>query len=249
MQAQYCENFTGYLVGVRAKEAIVIRTRCKQWDCPYCAEQNARQWRAIIIDAINKIGGEWYMMTLTAHKNATKRATSLKNIQSGWGKLSDRIRRIADKKAAYVRVYETHKNGRVHFHALTNWTPLDYKPPKIKSDPGSRWLKDNAVQCGMGHQVKIELIHGHAGLAAAYVTKYLTKSLAKLPPGVRRVQTSQDFRQPTDMTPSEYSWTVHEELYTRDLMELWSRGIDVIDLQLNLLITLDDCIRDFYEPS
>lgn len=188
------------------------------------------------------------MLTLTAHQNATKRITSLKNIQSGWKLLVDRMRRIHGGKFAYVRVYETHKNGRVHLHAMTNWLASDYKPPKIKSDPGSRWVKDNAVQCGLGHQIKYELIHGHAGLCAAYVTKYLTKHLAALPEGTRRVQTSQGFKQPTEMNSSEYTWTVHETLFARDLMQIWSTNTNVLDIQLNHIITLDDCEGGFYDP-
>jgi hypothetical protein len=246
---EICENFTGWLVGSKPHETIVTRLRCKQWTCSYCAEQNARQWRAIIIDAVNKIGGQWYMLTLTAHRNATKRATSLKNIQSGWKLLIDRMRRINGGKFDYVRVYETHKNGRVHLHAMVNWIAPDYKPPKIKSDPGSRWIKDNAVQCGLGHQVKYELIKGHAGLCAAYVTKYLTKHLAVLPEGTRRVQTSQGFKQPTDMKPSEYTWTKQERITDRELVFLWTEGITVIDMQLNSVITLDDCPNGYYEPT
>lgn len=248
---KHCDNFRGYLLGFLKNEVIIVRSRCKQWSCAYCAEVNAKQWRAIIFDAVTKIGGDWFMMTITAHRNARTRKNSLKNLQNGLNRLMKRIQRqLPDGfKLHYVRVYEPHKNGRVHAHFLINWRPKDYKTPRKKSDPGSRWLKDAAPACGLGHQVKIELLNGGAGLAAMYVTKYMTKSLEMLGDGVRRVQTTQGFKQPTDVNPSVYEWRVQEELLERDLFTLWRMGLTVIDIAHKHTITTDDIVYGEYMPN
>jgi len=248
MSPRFCENFTGWLVGEKGKECIIVRTRCKQWSCEYCAEQNKLQWRAIIIDAVNKLGGEWYFLTLTAHENARTRANSLKNLQSGLPRLLDRLRRYCGYSVQYVRVYELHRNGRVHIHALLGFGTNGVSEENAKRIPNQRWFKDNSRQCGMGFQVDFQRISGHAGLVAAYITKYVTKALGKLPANIRRIQTSQKFKQTTEINPSEYTWTIHETFTAKDLTHHFRLGHSVVDVALKRAVTYDDFEQTDYSP-
>lgn len=245
-----CPNFTGYLLGLYDDRAILLRTRCKQWSCEVCAEVNRAQWRAVIIDAVNKIGGQWAFMTLTAHQNATTEETSLKNLQGGWKRLIERIKRQLEPgfKLHFVRVYEHHEDGRIHMHALINWIPKDYKEPKRKSSPGSRWLKDNAPQCGMGNQVKIIVIKGHAGLVAAYITKYMTKQMDAFPKGTRRIQTSQGFKQPNDFQDTNYLWKRIATLTKFEAELNWKYGYTITDVNLDRKVTMLDFPGECYKP-
>lgn len=201
-----------------------------------------------MIDAVNTIGGDWFFMTLTAHEKARTRDQSLINLQKGWKRLVERIRRQSDEKVHYARIYELHRNGRVHMHFITNWRPKDYRHPASNAQSGSRWLKDNARQCGMGYQVRIERLDGHAGLVAAYVTKYITKSLERLPAGIRKIQTTQGFKQKVEIGQSEYEWQIFEKFTERDYLAFKRTGYNVRDIARDKTVNKVDFDNGDYAP-
>lgn len=178
---RFCRKFKAIIVAVDSQKMLVTKTRCKQWTCPYCGMINSKIWRARVVNGINNLppGDGWHFVTITSHENAHKYARTLENLRGGFDQLSKRFRRAAGKKVHYVRVFEHHQSGKLHIHMLINWKA------------SKRWYKDNARQCGMGYQCDERPIDS-VGLAAWYIAKYLSKSLAgkEMPPHVRRINTS-----------------------------------------------------------
>lgn len=177
----HCGNFKAILTAVDGNKLLVTRTRCKQWECPYCGMINAKVWRARVINGVNTLpeGDGWYFVTITSSSKAHKYAKTLENLRGGFDRLYHRMRRKAGRKIFYVRVFEHHKSGKLHMHMLANW------------QASTRWYKDNAAACGMGYQCRQRAIDS-VGLAAWYIAKYLSKSLAgeHMPKSVRRINTS-----------------------------------------------------------
>lgn len=73
-------------------------------------------------------------------------------------------------------------------------------------------MKTNARQCGFGFQADVQKITGD-GMAAAYVSKYIGKSLGgkPLPPHFRRVRCTQNWAELADFTQgagAEFDWLV-----------------------------------------
>jgi hypothetical protein len=115
-------------------------------------------------------------ITLTSHERLAASA-SLRVLPRAWSKLQERLRREA--KGDYLIVPELHKDGRVHLHGL------------FSHAVSKRWYKDNARACGLGYQVDLQEIKRDGGVAA-YITKYLTKSVLEpqFAKGFRRVRTT-----------------------------------------------------------
>lgn len=212
----FCENFDGLAVidGDDDTEMLVARLRCGMWSCDYCANKNRLIWRAHIIDRVNKIGGEWLFLTITAHRNAHKANKTVLNLKGAWKRLYDRLRyKFKGQKIEYIWLYERHSSKTVsgkdktsyHVHAIVRASipgrnAYSNKTKQWQHPEMHRWLKDNAAQVGAGfmcHCAKIDDSNG--GLVAAYITKYMTKdaqSLGKFPKGQRRIQASRGFGSP-----------------------------------------------------
>lgn len=165
----------------------VIYPRCKLWSCPECRDLLAWVWAQRLkrgIELYREQGlQEWQMLTITSHEKLHGMTACLSVWPSAWGKLSTRLRRET-RPLKYALMPELHKDTRVHVHLLTN------------SSVSTRWLKNNARQCGLGYQVDAEEIED-AGRAIFYAIKYLGKSAGevKWPRGFRRVRTSQQWPQ------------------------------------------------------
>jgi len=190
-----------YLTGVSryTETAILARPSCGMWNCPSCAARNAKRWIARIINHINRVGGEWYMFTLTAHEKWRGTDASLINLRQGWKKLYNRMREKFGV-SSYVKVWEMHADSSFHLHGMVN-----RKIPK-------KWLKKNARQCGMGYQVDFHLVN-NAGQVAGYISKYFLKSQEQgkkwqFPKGLRRIEASRD-------------WTKLEDLNTDGILVEW----------------------------
>lgn len=172
-----------------AKTRFIVKARCKLWSCEYCREVNAHQHYIRILNGSNKLidqGQPLTFVTLTCHENAKTPEQSQRNWTNGWKKLQTRYRRANKDKGhtenQFVYVPECHRNGRIHIHGI--FTGL----------LSTRWWKDNARQCGMGHQAKAVKIK--SGIQATnYCTKYLTKQFLEqeLPSKMRRVNYSRGF--------------------------------------------------------
>jgi len=175
-----------YLVDVDSVGRSVrwMRPPCKMWACPECAEANKRKWQAIIAEGIKyyQANGEqeWYFITITSSGKLTTFNQTLYVFRKAWPKLYGRMKRIQPVMHS-VYLPEKHKNGRLHFHAITTL------------NCGSRWLKDNAYTCGLGFKAETQELVS-IPYAVGYVTKYITKSLedgSQWPKSLHRVRTSQ----------------------------------------------------------
>jgi len=216
MAKSFCDRFDGLAVidGDDDTEMLVARLRCGMWSCDYCANKNRMIWRAHIIDRVNKLGGDWMFLTITAHRNAHKAGKTIVNLKNAWKRLYDRLRyKFKGQKLEYVWLYEAHtgldstgrKKRTYHVHAICRASidgrnTWDAKREYWYHAEMHNWLKDNAAAVGAGfmcHAAKIE--DGNGGLVAAYITKYLTKSeqdLGHFPKNSRRVSTTRGFGSP-----------------------------------------------------
>lgn len=231
MAIQRCKNFTGIVVTEppNSNDMLVARLRCKQWSCDYCAHVNQVMWRSHIIKRIAALAGTWTFITVTAHESAHKAGKTLENLRDGWNKLYHRLRRkFADQKPEYVRVFEKHKSGKFHIHAIVRVDPheenKEYKTaPKFRLPGLTKWLKKNARECGLGfqaHAVKIP-DNGTGTLVAAYITKYMTKSaqaLGEMPKGLRRIQTTQGIGA-CKPDVAKHDWRIRAGVYLPDVQE------------------------------
>lgn len=195
---------TPFLTGMHYenKTALLLKTACKQWNCPTCSARNAKLWIAKVINGVNKLGGEWWFFTITSNRHLRGKS-SIKAIREGWKKLYNRILALYGKEASglyYVKVWEQHKNGTFHLHMLANF-------PVTR-----RWLKNNAHSTGLGYQAHIRAID-NAGQVAGYMAKYTLKNASveqggvAIPKGLRRIETSHKWpKLPKKYDTSEYLW-------------------------------------------
>lgn len=242
------------MIGVDDKKVILTRVRCKQWDCTFCAQLNRRQWQARMIQTVEAhITDDWGFWTLTAHRKQRGWDKSIGNLQSGWKRLYDRLRRkfkaTPDAPFMYARVYERHKDGSAHWHMIANRLPDDYIEPVNKNDRGSRWLSDNAAQVGLGWKTHVVQTQVKAApYIVSYCTKYMTKAIANMPAGTRRVQTSRGWTGYHESNPNDFVWSHHDALFLTAAVRFWSQGKTIRDVDRNHTITVDDFqFYDFYE--
>lgn len=256
-----CENFKGIVADTTdASNWKMARIRCKQWNCEHCAPINRSQWRAHIIDKINKIGtfDRWWFVTVTAHRRAhkaLKQVASLNNLQRGLKTLYDRLRRILVKgseKMEYVRVYEHHKSGKFHAHLIIRAT-FTVQTGEIDKDGNemgfTRWLKDNCASCGLGYQASAKPIRSktgvHAGFVTAYITKYMTKAsqdFKLFPKGLRRIQCSSGFGA-LKIPDSAFEWAMRPGIFETDILKH-----KVTDVNLDRVVTTDDFEDSYIYP-
>lgn len=176
-----------YLVGVakNSKKAVVFKSNCDSWECEECATKKQSQWcaRAILgCKLIRSSGMAVQFVTITSHEKLKTFAATSAVFPSAWSKLYQRMKRKTPDMS-YLLITEKHKkDDRLHAHFLTSC------PMKTK------WYKDNARACGLGFQAKVKPVESD-GAAAAYVSKYIGKSLGgdTLPPHFRRVRCSQNW--------------------------------------------------------
>lgn len=176
-----------YRVNEVDKKVEFAKGTCNMWSCDTCGARNAKRWIARIIDGCNHLDAEsWYFATITAHRKWRGSNRSLLNIRTNWNQLRMRIMRLTNamgEEFFYARVWEAHHDGSFHMHMITN-APVS-----------TRWLKDNAAQCGLGYQAKIDETV-NAGQAAGYISKYMLKSMPYAtwyPKGARRIEVSRNW--------------------------------------------------------
>jgi len=258
---RYCIKFSAIVVDT-TKDSLwyMARTRCKMWDCEYCAERNKDAWRKHIVKGIEKIGrlSTWWFITITAHRKAHKAKTqnaTLKNLQRGLTLLYGRLRherKPKTPKLEYCRVFEKHKKDTIHAHFILCgiFRSQNGQFDKDGNDCGMlRWLKDNCAQIGLGYMVSIKPIRCEAGYTgkrvAGYVTKYMTKqsqSFLAFPPKVRRIQCSHAFGA-LKVVNEQYAFHIKSAIFPEELEQR-----EVFDLNLNRKVQLSDCDKDGYYP-
>lgn len=239
---EYCPTLgTPYIYSddIKPDTRIIHKTRCKQWNCPYCAPINQLQHTIRIANGIRKLQDSGYkfgFVTLTSHERLKDFESTYSVFKSAWKKLSQRYRRVCTEtfglEPYYVWVIERHKNGRLHVHGF-----FAYDIPK-------RWWKNNARECGFGYQADSQLVE-NAGHAVSYVTKYLSKQQGQDYPikGVRRVNYSQKFPC-ADSMGFDATWTVLEkhESIVAVIEDGWNMDLDVELHGHKLTEIIDNCL-------
>lgn len=230
----YCPRIKTLIGSWDAKPGFlaIVRMRCRQWDCPYCATKNADQWRGHLLHAFCDLMTEkhWIFVTLTVPPELHRLSpdVSLKRLKKAWDKLYDKLRYLGKGRLSYVLVFETHKSGIFHAHALCDlgehydkYTVWDFsnmeRSEKIdaeKMHPVCLWLSKKAVDTGLGwvcHVTRIQ--EGQSGkdnarLAVGYATKYFSKGVGEivLPKRHRRICTSRDIGSPRSKRDKPYTW-------------------------------------------
>lgn len=205
-----------------AKKAILIKVDCKLWSCKSCAARKVRKWIAKVVNGVNRIGGQWYFCTITAHENWRGIESSLKNLRQGWNKLYHRIKR-AFGAFEYTKILEHHKDDSFHFHFIINASIPTNPVNCVEQNPrfNCKWLKDKARACGMGFKVDYQPLRSAAG-AAYYVAKYVGKDLGlnqeKWPKNVHRIRTSNNWPELPDLRED----TGVEWGYMEDVDHVWA---------------------------
>jgi len=148
-------------------------------------------------------GERFKFVTLTSHESLYTRKQTERVFPLAWGKLYDRLRRKHKGTLIYVSIPERHKDGRMHAHLITN------------ADIDTRWVKDNARECGFGYQADVQDI-SDTGQIIAYVIKYMRKSVGKnsWSKGFRRIRTSHKLpKAPANESSGEWSVMMLKAIY------------------------------------
>jgi len=220
---------TVFITGVSIENETLIHLKgaCKMWDCPECGARNAKAWIAKIINGVNKLGGEWSFLTLTAHRKQ-RGIKSVSNLRDGWKKFYNRILAKTGKTAEnlhFAKVWEQHADGSYHLHIL------------IDLCLGTRWAKNNAAGVGLGYQADWRTVP-NAGMVAGYIAKYTLKnsSISKggvaWPKGLRRIETTRNWPALAKfMEKSEWDWVVFQnEEFQNHMAEPYEfSGFKIID--------------------
>jgi Replication protein len=244
----YCKRLKGVLLSLDFRMGFItlVRVSCKMWNCPCCRVKNARNWRAYLLDTFNKKFGHeaWCFVTITAHKNAHKHSSemTIKNLQQGWKRLYDRLRRHYKKRLEYVRIFERHASGRFHMHILLN-VGLEYDKSgfviKGKLDefrhPECRYLSRACASVGIGWRVHIRRVwddvkrSSNVGLVVGYILKYMGKDMASFafPKHQRRIQTSRKIGSPATNAKGVGTWEHKREIGITYLREAKKRIVDM----------------------
>nr|CRY97924.1 hypothetical protein [uncultured prokaryote] len=239
-----CPNFKKLIVGNDDENGrgVIVRGRCKQWKCEYCATRNAMVWMYRIRDTVEQSNQIWSFVTFTAPSKKRTPRSSLSALQDGWEKFREALRHKRGKnKFKYLRVYEMHKDGSYHLHAIIEHQFDDIKianKGKSSEYPYSRWIKDNAVKWGFGYINSAGNFRGGSTYwnVGRYIAKYMTKGDERIENGVRRFQASHGFAKP-DAVESSIQWQVFDDYNVRDLFEHLESYDYVKDLTTGEMVT------------
>lgn len=188
-----CKNpRSPYMVIFAAPRPVVIKLDCRSYTCEECGKKRSQAHYTRISEGVRELLENELPMafvTLTSNRKLKTYETTKRVFPKAWAKLSRRWKR-EQGGLCYVMVFERHKDGRLHCHMLT------------QCFVSQRWLKDNAAECGLGYQCKVDYLNGmeeeDLGKAIGYVTKYTVKGLGDKYNSGRTVNYSRDFPQSHD---------------------------------------------------
>lgn len=240
----YCTGFSASIIGTDGRTKLVYRPRCRQWSCAYCAQKNMATWRWRVANEIADHANEngivqntWFFWTLTLlgymhDKSMSPEENTVNSLQKWretWDTLMKRIRRMVKpytQKMVYMRVFESHKDGTLHVHMITNVAPNDIAPRDDNPDVwNSAELQAHLDELELGyiHDIKPVVTdvnlheNGVSRNVSAYVTKYLTKEaqgtirqcLKDAGMGrIRVIQTSSKFWDKPDVDGADIDWAI-----------------------------------------
>lgn len=212
-------------------------------------------WRAKLIHHIETVRGQWAWFTLTAHRYARGEQKSLANLRGAWDALIKRMKRKFGR-FSYARIYEKHKDGSYHIHAIAsiNFTDIRERVSRKsgKRTAYSQWLQKTAWELGIGiytHAENIVLETLHSGYVASYITKYVVKLTPELKQEfgrVRHIQTSQNWTV-KEFEKSE-SWQLTHGIYYDDILGALDDGYELLDLNTGSIVELDHFIDTYIYP-
>lgn len=269
MEKKFCRNMRG-LAQTKDIEGIlaVVRLRCKQWDCDYCAEKNRKQWIAHLAKTLPEISNSWAFITLTAHSHSHASGKTLEACQRGVDLLLKRMRHLGE--ISYVRVYENHKSGAIHAHLIVSGMPerVAWENSKKTAKNGEKpirrwfikhdathtwalksWLKKGALEVGLGYMVDVQFIRKDTYQATMYILKYMYKDAQAGfdKKGLRRIAVSRDIGSPN--YESEYTWTLLDHLTEHHVIFAMQQGLSVVDLSAKHTVTRADFVDSpLYPP-
>jgi len=258
----YCARFKKVLTTYSDVQNRLVRTRCKMWDCRYCANINRKRWRAVLLSYFNSEEGRtkvWSFNTITIpryiHRHSMVQARielSLAFIRTNWDRLIKRLKREYGN-FSYVRVLEQHQSGVLHIHLLASFHLTDLHTgygKRGKAYSYSPKFKSHVTACGFGFISNSQNIldeHGepaNAGYVAGYPLKYMTKQSESFATAMRgrrcrRVLTSRDIGSPQVQESSDI-WWLRDGIYFEEVLSAQLLGIQWIDLNTGAIITTDD---------
>lgn len=216
------------------RRALITDADCDTWTCPECVERLSSHWQLraqIGVREFLERGLQVDTATMTSHEKLSTFEATAAVWPDAWGKLHKRLNRQADT-CEYMLFPERHKDGRLHMHAL--WT----------FGVSTRWLKDNARECGLGYQAKIRPIED-VGRATEYATKYLSKQL-KLggPPRFRHVRVSSHWPKvpvpESDLSPYKWEHIGNDDQMMTHIDECNYYNLSLIDIRTGEQFDLGD---------
>jgi hypothetical protein len=162
-----------------APARLVMPCRCRR--CPACLPRWCRRVKAVLLSGLRAPGidGESAFITVTAPGRAGGLVDeeTIEAWNEGAARRWNHLRTIFRQHypaAEFFRVAELQGRGAIHYHVLVRGVPL------LTREMLSAW----AVRAGFGYVCDVRALR-HAGGAAAYLTKYLTKDVEEWPPGRR----------------------------------------------------------------
>lgn len=269
---RFCPRFSKALhnIDIKSKSAEVVRARCKQWDCEYCAEINRRVWLARIGLETESDGRfvQWHFFTFTLlgkdHRKGV--AHSLKVWRKNWNRYATRLRQRFGK-SRYIRVFEPHKDNTLHIHMLTDMQIPDVvmvDDPKTKrgfryeSATVRKLLKD----CGFGYIHDLMPIEHrqkgkkYSSSVAGYIGKYLTKNMQSVIRNslkdagmsrVRMIQPSLGWATLENISDGK-SWRVGGVTFN-EYVKMVEDGVELYDLQKRVYVDHSDFQDSLEYPS
>ena len=254
---QICENFRGIAATDFKDGRGIIRLRCKQWSCEYCAKANQSMWRNHLLKTMPPLSDNWAMITVTCMGADHRNMTTLKRLMDNFDRFMKRLKREYGN-FQYVRVYEQHKSGEFHMHILAGIAihsmPYEWiidKQGRAKYEGiHAKIISDHAIDCEMGRISDIRPLVDNTGkgqssvYAVRYISKYFTKAVGStMPKGTRRIQTSQKIGSPK--VSSALTWQMKSGVYIDDIESgKW------YDMQRQgEKITYDDFVSSHIYPS
>ena len=192
---------------------------CKLKSCEACSRAKRFYHVARIATQVESEPDlHWYFVTATARAKYHKAGNvdeSLNSLRASWSRVRKRLNRRFSL-VLWVKVYERHKSGIYHLHALIG----------VNGRLSERYIRKIFFQTGAGYMIKRKILE--AVYHVRYVAKYATKS--DVP--IRAIEYSRNFKKLAEHIPdSPLNWSYMGKLdisrYTEGLLE---SGIEVIML-------------------
>ena len=204
---------------------IVIPLCCKSWTCPACAERLLDQWTKRTIDAQPERFLTWTVdpkLHPDPHEARVAIQKAWTSFVAHWrkGRAAKGLKhKIPTHTLEYISVWERHKSGHPHLHALIRG---EYIPQS--------YLKQWSIKAGCGSIIDIRKVENVRN-AAAELLKYVTKAADDVSgffEGFRLINCSRHFMpdelpKPTDENTPDYVWQMSRERAAHVLTALVTR--------------------------